>query len=208
MSGYPDTTPSPPIRARCGSRDVGSHTALGGCGRMVIGDTGEDIMRACIGVLMSALLLVAAVTVSGCKSTGTGSGESRTGDVKATFTWEQTGPSQGTLHATVIDPGGNTDIYDGKFYQVTRDSRIETLGGLWDPWYPTWGGWAFWGPTPSESFVQHYTGHVLANLSDAQGQRMRCQFQLLRAGEGMKGGGQGQCQLPSGKTITTEFPPT
>src|SRR5579871_983569 len=127
MSGYPDTTPSPPIRARCGSRDVGSHTALGGCGRMVIGDTGEDIMRACIGVLMSALLLVAAVTVSGCKSTGTGSGESRTGDVKATFTWEQTGPSQGTLHATVIDPGGNTDIYDGKFYQVTRDSRIETL---------------------------------------------------------------------------------
>lgn len=37
---------------------------------------------------------------------------------------------------------------------------------------------------------------------------LRCQFQLLRADEGMKGGGQGQCQLPSGRTIDAEFPPS
>lgn len=36
----------------------------------------------------------------------------------------------------------------------------------------------------------HYTGHVVANLTGPNGQRMRCQFQLLRAGDGMKGGGQ------------------
>jgi putative hemolysin len=37
---------------------------------------------------------------------------------------------------------------------------------------------------------------------------MRCQFQLNRSGEGMKGGGQGQCQLPDGRTINVEFPPS
>jgi hypothetical protein len=165
-------------------------------------------MKARVSVLMSTSLLIVAVTLAGCKSTGTGSGESGTGDVKATFMWQETGPSQGNLRATVIYPGGNSEVYDGKFYQVTRDSRIETLGGLWDPWYPAWGGWAFWGPAPTESFVQHYTGHVLANLSGPQGQRMRCQFQLLRADEGMKGGGEGQCQLSSGQNIRADFPPS
>jgi hypothetical protein len=62
--------------------------------------------------------------------------------------------------------------------------------------------------TGEDSFVAHYTGHVVANLSGPDGQRMRCQFRLLRSGQGMKGGGQGQCQLPSGETIHAEFPPS
>jgi hypothetical protein len=37
---------------------------------------------------------------------------------------------------------------------------------------------------------------------------MRCEFQLLRADEGMKAGGEGRCQLPSGKTIKAAFPPS
>jgi hypothetical protein len=51
-------------------------------------------------------------------------------------------------------------------------------------------------------------GHVVPNLAAPGGQRMRCQFQLLRSGDGMAGGGQGQCQLPSGQTIDAEFPPS
>jgi hypothetical protein len=58
------------------------------------------------------------------------------------------------------------------------------------------------------AFVTHYTGHVLANLAGPDGKRMHCEFQLLRASEGMKGGGEGRCQLPSGKTIKADFPPS
>jgi hypothetical protein len=50
--------------------------------------------------------------------------------------------------------------------------------------------------------------HVVANLAGPNGQRMRCQFRVLRSSEGMKGGGQGQCQLPTGQTINADFPPS
>ena len=45
-------------------------------------------------------------------------------------------------------------------------------------------------------------------LAGPDGKRMRCEFQLIRAAEGMKGGGEGRCQLPSGKTIKADFPPS
>ncbi len=166
----------------------------------------KRLMHVPLGSLVHGLLL--GVLLVACKSTGQGQGESRTGDVTVSFMWEQSGPSSGTLRASVSKPGGAQEIYEGKFYQITRDSRIETLGPLWDPWYPRWGGWAYWGPQPEEAFVEHYSGHVVANLAGPNGQRMRCQFQLNRSGEGMKGGGQGECQLPSGQTIHAQFPPS
>ncbi len=98
--------------------------------------------------------------------------------------------------------------YEGKFYQITKESRIDAVGPLWDLWYPGWYGWPYWGPASSYTFIEHYTGHVVANLAGSNGQRMRCQFRLLRSSQGMKGGGQGQCQLPSGQTIDAEFPPS
>jgi hypothetical protein len=51
-----------------------------------------------LGSLMSGLLLVASLV--GCKSTGEGMGESRTGDVKVSFMWEQSGPPSGMLKAS------------------------------------------------------------------------------------------------------------
>jgi hypothetical protein len=45
-----------------------------------------------------ALLIVAMV---GCKSTGSGMGESATGNVRAHFTWQQSDPVSGTLTAMV-----------------------------------------------------------------------------------------------------------
>jgi hypothetical protein len=46
------------------------------------------------------------------------------------------------------------------------------------------------------------------NLAGPDGRRIRCQFQLIRADEGMKGGGQGRCQLASGKIIRADFSPS
>jgi hypothetical protein len=155
--------------------------------------------------LVFMLLIVVAV---GCKSTGSGTGESDTGDVQVHFGWQQSDPVSGTLTATVNSAKGSQETYEGKFYQITSDSRIDTLAPLWHPWYPGWYGWAYWDPEPGEAFVTHYSGHVVANLAGPDGKRMRCEFQLLRASEGMKGGGQGRCQLPSGKTIKAEFPPS
>jgi hypothetical protein len=157
--------------------------------------------------ILSALAFSLLVMV-GCKSTGSGSGTSNTGDVQAHFTWQQSEPTSGVLNAVVSYPGGSQETYSGKFYQITRNSTVESLGPLWSPWYPRWGGWAYWGAAPDQEFVTHYTGHVLANLSGPGGKGMRCQFQLLRADEGMKGGGEGQCQLSSGQTIRAEFPPS
>jgi hypothetical protein len=162
--------------------------------------------RMALGKLVLGLLV--GVALIGCKSTGQGMGESTAGNTKATFTWEESGPTSGKLKATLTTPGGTQETYEGKFYQITTDTHVETISDLWQPWYPGWYGWPYWGPVPEDSFVQHYSGHVVANLAGPNGQRMRCHFQLNRSSEGLKGGGQGQCQLPNGQTINAEFPPS
>jgi hypothetical protein len=152
-------------------------------------------------------LLIGSVT-TGCKSTGGGEGRTARGDVAVTFQWEQSSATSGELRATVVKPGAPAETYRGKFFQITRESRLETLAPLWAGWYPGWVGWRYWGPEPQYSFITHYTGHVVANLEGPDNQRMRCQFQLLRASAGLKGGGKGECQLPSGETIKADFPPS
>ena len=155
-----------------------------------------------------AMIVGLLVVLVGCKSTGSGTGESSSGDVQAHFTWQQSEPASGTLTATLSGRDGSEETYQGKFYQITRESRIDTLGPLWHPWHPGWTGWAYWDSEPGDALITHYTGHVLANLAGPDGKRLRCEFQLLRAAEGMKGGGEGQCRLPSGKSIKADFPPS
>lgn len=96
--------------------------------------------------LVFALLIVAMV---GCENTGSGMGESATGDVHAHFTWQQSDPVSGTLTATVSRQNGLEETYEGKFYQITDNSQVDTLGPLW---------------------------HVLANLTGPGGKCMRCEF--------------------------------
>jgi hypothetical protein len=141
-----------------------------------------------------------------CKSTGGGEGRTPTGEVTATFQWQQSDPASGTLKATVVGPDGTQEMYQGKYFQITGESRIEGLGLVWDAWDPTWVGWRYWGPVPTVAFIKHYTGQVVANLEGPNAQRMRCHFKLLRPSMGMKGGGEGECQLPMGRTIKAEFP--
>jgi len=145
---------------------------------------------------------------AGCKSTGLGEGRTSGGDVGVSFQWEQATPTSGKLRAILNKRGGGQETYKGPFFQITRESRLDTLGPLWVGWYPTWVGWPYWGPEPQSTFITHYTGDVVANLEGPDNQRMRCHFRLLRASAGMKGGGTGECQLPSGETIEAEFPPS
>ncbi len=159
--------------------------------------------------LRRSLILISfiACIAASCKSTGGGEGRTPQGDVHVSFQWEQSTPVSGTLRANVSTPGGGLETYSGKFFQITQETRLETLSPLWDPWYPAWVGWRYWGPEPDTAFLTHYTGHVVATLEGPGNKRMRCEFQLIDASAGMKGGGRGDCQLPSGQTIKAEFPP-
>jgi hypothetical protein len=102
-------------------------------------------------------------------------------------------------------PDGKT--YNGRFFQVTRDTTADTLGPLWDGWGGgPWGGigWDSWYAGPS--FITEYTGKVVANLGAPSGEHMRCKFELARPSSGMAGGGRGHCQMPDGMTIDATFP--
>jgi hypothetical protein len=70
----------------------------------------------------SAMIVGFLVVPVGCKSTGSGKGESSSGDVQAHFTWQQPEPAPGTRTATLSGQGGSEETYQGKFYQ-TRKSR-------------------------------------------------------------------------------------
>lgn len=159
-------------------------------------------------VAAAALLAVTA----GCTTTGTGIGDSSAPGMSATFTWRAQGARTGEMTAALA----NGSQYSGSFFQVTRETRIDDLGPLWEGWAPAgpfrrwrggwrggWGGWGYWGP--DQSFVTHYSGKVLANLKGPDG-NMRCRFTLARPSSGMAGGGEGQCQLPGGTKIHADFP--
>jgi len=163
------------------------------------------------GLKMSALPLVAlaaAGALAGCATTGTGVGDSSASGLSATFTWKAQGPRTGEMSAQLAT--GRS--YSGTFFQITQETRVDELGPLWAGWGPYrgfrrggWGGWGYWGP--SQDFVTHYSGKVLANLTGPDG-RMRCRFTLIRPSSGMSGGGEGQCQVPGGGNLNATFPPS
>ncbi len=151
--------------------------------------------------LISAVFLAAGVAA--CTTTGTGVGSSPTGRVQATLTWEMSGAREGTMTA-MLSTG---ETFTGRYFQITRETRVDTLGPLWTGWATPWVGWPYWGPIdPGPQFITFYSGRVLANLQGPNGAYMRCSFTLIRPASGMAGGGQGQCQLPNGATINATFP--
>jgi len=145
-----------------------------------------------------------AMLAAGCTSIGTGVGSTPSGADPVSFSWKSSDPVSGTMNATLSDG----KIYSGQFFQITKDTTVNSVGPLWSGWSPAWGGWGWenWGAAPSTSFVTHYTGRVVANLGAPSGEHMRCKFQLVHPSEGMAGGGRGQCQMPDGKTIDATFP--
>jgi hypothetical protein len=155
-------------------------------------------------IVKLGLPLLAAIA-AGCTSMGTGVGSTPSGADPVSFSWKSSDSVSGTMTATLSD--GKT--YSGQFFQITKDTTVNSVGPLWSGWSPGWGGWdgwEGWGAAPSTSFITHYSGRVVANLGAPGGEHMRCNFQLAHPSDGMTGGGRGQCQMPDGKTIDATFP--
>jgi hypothetical protein len=155
---------------------------------------------------------VVAIAIAGCTTTGFGTGQAIGSNLGATFSWTETGGTQGNMVAQL----SNGQVYQGPMFQITSESRYTDYGSLWAGWGGGWGwhrpwsrfgwGWGGWGPWgPDEETITHYSGQVLANLQGPGG-FMRCHFTLMSPGSGMVGGGLGQCQLPSGTIINAQFP--
>lgn len=152
--------------------------------------------------LLSALL-------NACTSTGTGAGQVAAADGQeqsVTFTWTSTdGGISGTMTAGF--PGEN---FEGRFFQITQQTRSELLSPLWLHWRRGWYDWTYWGypgmhPYTTTQFIRHYSGKVVATLEAPGQQRMRCRFHLVEPEHGMSGGGEGQCQLTDGRTVRASF---
>jgi hypothetical protein len=143
-----------------------------------------------------------AVAAAGCATMGTGTGSTPSGADPVTFSWSSPDAIKGKMDATLAD--GRT--YSGQYFQITKETTVDTLEPLWIGWngYGRFGPWHDWNAGPT--FIRHYSGRVVANLGAADGEHMRCKFQLARPLAGMAGGGHGECQMPDGKTIDATFP--
>ena len=155
-----------------------------------------------------------ALAISGCTTTGFGTGQAVGSNLGATFSWTETGGTRGSMVAQL----STGQVYQGPMFQITQESRVMDYGPLWSGWGTgfgwgrgwggrRWGwGWDGWGPWgPEDETITHYSGQVLANLQGPGG-FMRCHFTLMSPSYGMAGGGIGQCQLPSGTIINAQFP--
>lgn len=157
--------------------------------------------------IASAILLP--LILSACTTTGVGGGQvvaKGSPDLPVTFTWKsKDGGISGEMTASL--PG---TTYQGRFFQITQNTRAEVLGPLWSHWRHGWYDWPYWAypgfePYPATQFITHYSGKVVATLEAGGDQRMRCRFHLANPAQGMSGGGEGECQLSDGRTIRANF---
>ena len=153
-----------------------------------------------------AVTALAAVLAGACatQSGGTGSGNVRGTRKPVAFTWQSTDSTSGDITATF----GNGDVFKGKYYQITSDTRLDRLDPLWDGWGRPYArtSWKYWDRDEERAFIKEYNGRVLANLHASDGDRMRCRFTLISPARGMAGGGEGRCQLSeTGTEINAEF---
>ena len=156
-----------------------------------------------------AALLVSIGVISACTTTGTGGGQMSgpdAGEAPVAFQWvSKDGGITGNMTATL--PGA---IYTGRFFQITQQTRSESLEPLWAHWHNGWYDWPYWGgpmttPYPITRFVTHYSGKVVATLDTEGKPRMRCRFHLADPARGMAGGGEGECQLTDGRVVQAVF---
>jgi hypothetical protein len=128
------------------------------------------------------------------------------------FTWESTGVGHSGSIQTTLPDG---QAFNGQFHQITATTTVPDIDGFYSSWYadgwgrPDWawdGGWPYY-DAPDE-YIKYYTGRAVAVLTSEGGTSMRCNFQLDDPERGMKGGGQGDCQLSNGERITAVFAAT
>jgi hypothetical protein len=117
------------------------------------------------------------------------------------FAWKTDGSgTEGELTATLADGR----VYTGTFLQMTDSARNEVSSLYWTYWRnPRWGAQS-WGPGyygPRAEFATFYRGKVLAYLQAPDKSLMRCRFILRRPSEGVRGGGQGECQMSTQENV-------
>lgn len=158
----------------------------------------------------AASLLLLNLALAACTTTGTGGGQVTGIGAQVepvTFGWTSTdGGLSGTMTASLTDAS-----YQGRFFQITQQTRTEVLTPLWAYWNHGWYDWPYWGvpaspPYPATQFITHYSGKVVATLAAQGAQHMRCRFHLMAPSRGMSGGGEGQCQLTDGRVVRAVFP--
>jgi hypothetical protein len=158
-------------------------------------------------ITLLAVTALATLALCGCEtqSAGTGSGKVRGTRKPVAFTWQSTDSNSGDITATF----GNGEVFKGRYFQITRDTRVERLDPLWDGWsrpYPRT-GWRYWDRDMDREFLKEYSGRVLANLQSERGDHMRCRFNLISPSRGMAGGGEGRCQNSENRQeIKAAFP--
>jgi hypothetical protein len=140
------------------------------------------------------LLLVA--LAAGCATMRTGSGSAVPGTNPVNFGWTSRGNVSGSMTATFA----NGRTFTGPFSQITSNLTHE-LGSQG----PIWHQEGLYDVGPWLQSVPHYTGRVVANLSDSKGVQMRCHFQLMTPVDGMAGGARGECKLPDGLSVDAQF---
>ena len=147
--------------------------------------------------------------LAACTTTGTGGGQllgAGAPDEPVAFNWtSMDGGMSGTISASV---SGTT--YQGRFFQIKQQTRVELLSPLWMRWRHGWYDWPYWGypmgaPYPATQFLTLYSGKVVATLEAPAEQLMRCRFHLSEPAIGMSGGGEGECQLGGGRTVRAVF---
>lgn len=144
---------------------------------------------------------LALASLAACATTGSGTGTTREDNLPVRFNWSSDNAVSGNLSATLA----SGEAFDGKFFQVTSETRVDRLGPLWAGWHHAH-DWPFWDIDSGPDFVKHYSGRVVANLQGEQGEHMRCSFRLIHPSSGMAGGGAGRCQVPGGETVDATFP--
>ena len=154
-------------------------------------------------------LLCAGIALSACTTMGNGTGSVSPGGEAVQFSWKSTdGGVSGSMSAALKDG----QSFSGPYLQVTSTTQSQDFEPMWSGWEHGWGGWGgfgggFGGFGSFPETTTHYSGRVMANLQAADGQHMRCHFHLNHPDAGM-GGGQGQCQLKSGRSVDAVFPPS
>jgi hypothetical protein len=157
-----------------------------------------------------AALPVLMLALVACTTTGSGGGQLAgpgAQEEPVTFSWSSTdGGMSGAMTAALPNVS-----YQGRFFQITQQTRGEVLTPLWTHWNRGWYDWPYWSgpgspPYPATQFITFYSGKVVATLESLGNQRMRCRFHLVEPVRGMSGGGEGQCQLSDGRLARAIFP--
>ncbi|ABD68135.1 hypothetical protein Rfer_0381 [Rhodoferax ferrireducens T118] len=157
-----------------------------------------------------AALPVLLLALVACTTTGSGGGQLAgpgAQEEPVAFSWTSTdGGMSGAMTAALPNAS-----YQGRFFQITQQTRGEVLTPLWTHWNRGWYDWPYWSgpefqPYPATQFITFYSGKVVATLESPGNQRMRCRFHLVEPVRGMSGGGEGQCQLSDGRLVRATFP--